>query len=370
MSQLTSSTSTPQALDEAFWSGRRVFLTGHTGFKGSWLSLLLEQLGAEVHGFSLPRLPDCVLADVPVLARSVHGDIRDADALQAAMTEAAPDIVLHLAAQPLVRYSYQNPAETLHTNVIGTMNVLQAVRAVESVRAVVVITTDKCYRNREWLWGYREDEALGGHDPYSASKACAELVTSAWRDSYFSAGGVDERKVQIASARAGNVIGGGDVSEDRLIPDVVRSLSQGETVVLRNPMAVRPWQHVLEPVYGYLKLAESLCGEHPEAFADAFNFGPADSDCRPVGELVELMCDAWGDGRWQHDNSQQPHEAHLLKLDSSRARARLSWAPRWSITDAVSEIVQWERARLDGADLRECSLASLHRYLNAAQATR
>ncbi len=348
--------------DPTFWAGKRVFLTGHTGFKGSWLGLMLEQLGAEVYGYSLPPLPQCVLAAVPHYARSVHGDIRDRSALLLAMREALPDVVLHLAAQPLVRRSYADPRETMETNVIGTMNVLEAVREIETVRAVVVVTTDKCYHNREWLWAYRETESLGGHDPYSASKACAELVTAAWRSSYFGADGIDEREVRVASARAGNVIGGGDVSDDRLVPDVVRSLTRGEAVVLRNPNAVRPWQHVLEPLNGYLRLAAALCGDNGQDFTDAFNFGPAEEDCRSVGEIVELLCEQWGGGRCEHDNSLQPHEAQLLKLDSSRARSLLGWKTRWTLPEATAEIIRWERARLEGSDLRESSLESLKRF--------
>lgn len=350
------------AVNPEFWSGKRVFLTGHTGFKGSWMGLLLEQLGAEVHGFSLPPLPGLALADVPAYARSVHGDIRDSKSLLAAMTEASPSVVLHFAAQPLVRRSYTDPQETFETNVIGTMNVLQAVRQVDSVNAVVVVTTDKCYQNREWLWGYRESEALGGHDPYSASKACAELVTGSWRNSYFGPDGLDERNVMVASARAGNVIGGGDVSDDRLVPDVVRSISMGEPVTLRNPLAVRPWQHVLEPLHGYLLLAEALCGERGRDFADAFNFGPADDDCRSVGDVVDLLCERWGVGSWQLDDAHQPHEAHLLKLDSSRARALLGWKPRWTLPEVIDHIVRWEKGRVDGQPLRNLSLSCLEAY--------
>ena len=359
---MTGSSGSSPHPDPEFWSGQRVFLTGHTGFKGSWLGLMLEQLGAQVHGYALQALPDCDLASVPRYERSVHGDVRDQSALRTAMQDARPSVVLHLAAQPLVRRSYADPRETMETNVIGTMNVLEAVREMESVRAVVVVTTDKCYHNREWDWGYRESEALGGRDPYSASKACTELVTAAWRSSFFGDEGVDSRATQVASARAGNVIGGGDVSEDRLVPDVIRSLTRGETIVLRNPLAVRPWQHVLEPLHGYLRLAEALCGEQGATFADAFNFGPTDADCRPVGEVVDLLCERWGTGHCEHDQSVQPHEAHLLKLDSSRARNRLGWKTRWSLANAIDEIVVWEQARQQGHDLRESSLESLRRY--------
>lgn len=348
-----------------FWRGKRVFLTGHTGFKGSWLGLMLERLGAEVHGFALPPLASCQLAGVARYTRSVHGDIRDPAALNDAMAVASPEIVLHLAAQPLVRYSYSNPCETLETNVIGTMNVLEAVRKRDSVRAVVVVTTDKCYSNREWLWGYRESEALGGHDPYSASKACAEIVTAAWRSSYFSCEGLDSQKIMVASARAGNVIGGGDVSQDRLVPDVLKALQSGTSVDIRNPLAVRPWQHVLEPLHGYLLLARALCGEHGHDFAGPYNFGPSESDCRPVGEVVEMLCSRWGQGSWAQDNAQQPHEAHLLKLDSSKARSHLGWQTRWELQEAIADIVRWEKGRLAGQDLREVSLRSLSAYQSA-----
>lgn len=359
--------------DAAFWSGKRVFLTGHTGFKGSWLALMLEQLGAVVHGYALPPVSGCVLASVPNYTHSVHADIRDRQALDKAIQDARPEVVLHLAAQPLVRRSYTDPRETIETNVVGTMNLLEAVREIETVRAVVVVTTDKCYRNREWDWGYRETESLGGRDPYSASKACTELVTAAWRSSFLGQTGIDTRETYVATARAGNVIGGGDVSVDRLLPDVLRSLSSGESIVVRSPLAVRPWQHVLEPLHGYLRLAERLygsIGDEAESatgtdYCDAFNFGPAEEDCRPVGEVVDLFCKRWGGGVWQHDDSVQPHEAHLLKLDSSRAHRRLGWKTRWSLADAIEDIVLWEQGRVRGEDLREVSLRSLERYRSA-----
>ncbi len=351
--------------DQGFWSGKRVFLTGHTGFKGSWLALMLEQLGSVVYGYALPPDTGCVLSAVPRYAGCVHADIRDPQALGKAIREARPDVVLHLAAQPLVRRSYADPRETIETNVMGTMNVLEAVRELDTVRAVVVVTTDKCYHNREWDWGYRESESLGGHDPYSASKACTELLAAAWRSSFLGHTGIDTRDTPIATARAGNVIGGGDVSADRLVPDVIRSLSNSEAINVRNPLAVRPWQHVIEPLHGYLRLAELLCGKTGAEFAQAFNFGPAEEDCRSVGDVVDLLCDRWGAGGWQHDDSVQPHEAHLLKLDSSRARRRLGWRTRWSLTQAIEEIVLWEQARLAGDDLRKISLASLERYRSA-----
>lgn len=344
-----------------FWRGKRVFLTGHTGFKGGWLSLWLQSLGAEVHGYALspPTTPNLfTLARVADgMAGSVIADIRDAEAVRAAMQAAQAEIVFHLAAQPLVRYSYQQPVETYAVNVMGTVNVLEAVRATPSVRAVVNVTTDKCYENREWLWGYREDEAMGGFDPYSSSKGCAELVTAAYRRSFLASAGV-----ALASARAGNVIGGGDWAEDRLIPDILRALEAGRPVVIRNPDAVRPWQHVLEPLAGYLMLAEKLYQEG-SGYAEGWNFGPGDHDTQTVQWIVERLIALWGQGAsWQRDVGAQPHEAHLLKLDCSKARARLNWQPRWSLAEALVRIVAWQLAQQQGQDLRALTLAQIAAY--------
>jgi CDP-glucose 4,6-dehydratase len=343
----------------ALWQGRRVLVTGHTGFKGSWLTLLLRSFGAEVTGLSLapPTTPN--LFDVLELAGEIHhvvGDIRDAGLVAAVMAEAAPDTVLHLAAQPLVRQSYRDPLETYAINVMGTAHVLQAVRDVASVRHVVNVTTDKCYENREWLWPYREGEALGGYDPYSSSKACAEHVTAAYRDSF-----LRDRGVHLASARAGNVIGGGDWAADRLIPDFFRAADDEEPVICRYPAALRPWQHVLEPVSGYIALAEALF-EHGDAVAEAWNFGPSDDDALPVGWILDQLTRVYGGPGWRHDPAPQPHEAGLLKLDSSKARQRLGWRPRWRLERALVETAAWHRAWRGNENMRQVTLAQIAQF--------
>ncbi|MFN6935041.1 MAG: CDP-glucose 4,6-dehydratase, partial [Tsuneonella sp.] len=313
------------SVDPSFWRGKRVFLTGHTGFKGSWMSLWLQQMGARLTGFALPAPTDPALFAVARVAdgmTSIIGDIRDADALKSALLAADPEIVIHMAAQPLVRASYQDPVGTYATNVMGTVHLLEAVRAAPSVRAVCVVTTDKCYENREWVWGYREDEPMGGYDPYSNSKGCAELVTSAYRRSFFADAGP-----AIASGRAGNVIGGGDWAADRLVPDILRAIVAGEPVMIRNPLATRPWQHVLEPLSGYLVLCQALW-TRGDAVAGGWNFGPRDDDARPVQWIVERMCALWGEGAsWERDGTVQPHEANYLKLDISKAHSGLGWQP-------------------------------------------
>jgi CDP-glucose 4,6-dehydratase len=327
-------------LRREFWRGRSVFLTGHTGFKGGWLATWLLSLGARVSGYALaPNTTPSYFARCGLAGRlsSRLGDVTDAAALEAALAAARPSVVLHLAAQPLVRRSYQQPAETFATNVLGTVQLLDAVRRTPSVEAVVIVTSDKCYDNRERPEGYREDEPLGGRDPYSASKAAAELVTAAYRRSFFARG------ARIATARAGNVIGGGDWAEDRLVPDVVRALTRGETVRVRNASAVRPWQHVLEPLGGYLLLAERLV--ESDAYATAFNFGPRDDDAVPVATLVELMLGLWGEGRWEAvTEAGAPHEAGLLTLDWTRARERLGWRPVLTLKEAAELTVTWYRA--------------------------
>jgi CDP-glucose 4,6-dehydratase len=350
------------AVDAGFWRGKRVFLTGHTGFKGSWLSLWLQQLGAELQGFALepPSRPSLFEhARVIEGMASNIGDIRDFTALHAALQAFRPEIVIHMAAQPLVRLSYAQPVETYATNVMGTVHLLEAVRQTPSVRAVVVVTTDKCYENREWHWGYREDEPMGGHDPYSNSKGCAELVTSAYQRSFFQQGGVT-----VASARAGNVIGGGDWASDRLIPDILRAFERDEPVVIRNPASTRPWQHVLEPLSGYLVLAQHLAQRGAE-FGQGWNFGPHDEDARPVHWIVEQLVARWGgSARWQLDGGAHPHEAHYLKLDISKARARLGWQPRWRLDEALARVVDWHRAWLAGQDVRALCLQQIEQYLN------
>jgi len=353
------------AVNPPFWSGKKVFLTGHTGFKGSWLSLWLQELGAQVTGYALQPPTDPSLYETAGVAqgmRSITADIRDAEKLTAAMCAAAPDIVIHMAAQPLVRHSYIEPVETYSTNVMGTVNLLEAVRGTKSVKAVVNVTSDKCYDNREWVWGYRENEAMGGYDPYSSSKGCAELVTSAYRNSYFHPKSYQSHGVAIASARAGNVIGGGDWAGDRLIPDIVRAIMQGKPVNIRNPHAIRPWQHVLEPLSGYLILAQKLY-EDGARFAEGWNFGPDDKDAKPVQWIVERLTQAWGEGAsWVLDGGDHPHEAHYLKLDCSKAKIRLDWHPRWHLESVLRAIIEWHREHRDGKDMRELTLRQIRAY--------
>jgi CDP-glucose 4,6-dehydratase len=349
------------AVNQAFWRDKKVLVTGHTGFKGSWLSLWLSRMGARVVGYALdpPTEPSLfALARVADSMRSIRGDVRDLEALRALVREEEPAILFHLAAQSLVRASYENPVETYSTNVIGTVNVLEAMRD-STVRAAVIVTSDKCYENKEWVWGYREADPLGGADPYSSSKACAELVSAAYRRSFFN----QPDAPRIATARAGNVFGGGDWSSDRLIPDVMRAFMAGRKVSIRNPHAVRPWQHVIESLHGYLALAEHLLTNGRE-FADAWNFGPWDQDVRPVQWVVDRLAARWGDhAAWQIDERQQPHEATLLKLDSSKARQRLGITPRLNIDTALDWTVEWYRAYVDdGASSRRVVEEQIERY--------
>ena len=349
----------------SFWREKRVFLTGHTGFKGSWLTLWLQKLGAHVTGYSLAPDTDpnlFTLGRVSDGIESLTGDLRDRHRLSEAIRSAKPDVVIHMAAQPLVRESYAQPVETYETNVLGTVHLLDAIRSVDSVRSVVIVTTDKCYENREWVWGYRENEALGGYDPYSSSKACAELVTAAYRNSFFNPSAYADHGVAIASARAGNVIGGGDWAKDRLIPDIIRAIKDGETVNIRNPHAIRPWQHVLEPLSGYLLLAEGLYTKGV-LHADAWNFGPIDSDAQPVQAVVERVTTTWGDGaRWELDGANHPHEARYLKLDCSKARSLLGWQPRWDLGHALDSTVAWYKAATQGEDMKSFTLAQIDEY--------
>lgn len=357
-------------IDNAFWRGRRVFLTGHTGFKGSWMSLWLRQMGAQVTGYALApcTTPSFFeLARIGELVESHIGDVRDGEALAQALAAARPEIVIHMAAQPLVRDSYRIPAETYATNVMGTVHLLEAVRQCSCVRAVVNVTTDKCYENREWGWGYRENEALGGFDPYSSSKACSELVTAAYRQSFFNASNRGDNGVAVASARAGNVIGGGDWASDRLVPDCMRAVMAGEPILIRNPKSIRPWQHVLEPISGYLTLAKKLYQDGP-ACAEGWNFGPWEEDARPVEWIVQHICSQWGkEASYQIDQGPHPHEANYLKLDSSKARSRLGWRPRLNLGQALEWSIQWYRAFAGGADVRQVSEQQIHTYQRQAQ---
>ncbi len=347
-------------INTEFWSGRKVLLTGHSGFKGSWLSLWLQAMGAELRGIALAPSNSPALFNVAHVAKGMDSqiaDIRDADAIARLVKDFHPEIIIHMAAQPLVRMSYQQPIETYATNVMGTVHVLEAARHAGSVRALVNITTDKCYDNREWVWGYREDEAMGGHDPYSSSKGCAELVSNAYRKSFFYDAGI-----AIATARAGNVIGGGDWAQDRLVPDTLLALEKGRPVQIRNPHATRPWQHVLEPLSGYLLLAEKL-HEHNQVFAEGWNFGPKEEDARPVLWLVERLCQAWGQGAsWQQQPGNHPHEANYLKLDISKAKQRLHWEPRWSLDTTLTKIIEWHQAWLGGQNMHAFCLKQINQY--------
>lgn len=353
-------------MTSSFWRGKRVFLTGHTGFKGCWLALWLEKQGAVVTGYALapstqPSLH--ALSRFQPATRSVIADIRDLDRLRAAVQECAPDVVFHLAAQPLVRRSYTDPVETYSTNVMGTVNLLEAVRSCDTVRSVVIVTSDKCYENREWQWGYRENEPMGGYDPYSNSKGCAELVSASYRSSFFNEARYSEHGVALATARAGNVIGGGDWAEDRLVPDLLRAFGESRTADIRNPHAVRPWQHVLEPLRGYMLLAENLF-LHGPAWAQPWNFGPHDSDARPVSWIADQLAGLWGRGaRWHTDaQADQPHEASWLKLDCSKARQTLGWIPRWGLSRSLGAIVDWQRGWLDGRDMTDFTLEQIEQY--------
>ncbi|MXN77550.1 CDP-glucose 4,6-dehydratase [Burkholderia sp. 4701] len=358
-------------VNPAFWQGKRVFLTGHTGFKGGWMSLWLASMGAKVAGYALPPNTQPNLFEVAnigaVLEENHFADICDRETLTAAMVAFRPDIVIHMAAQALVRYSYAEPVETYATNVMGTVHVLDAIRRCKGVRAAVMVTSDKCYQNNEWPWGYREDEPMGGYDPYSNSKGCAELVTSAYRQSFFPTARYAEHGVAVASGRAGNVIGGGDWSADRLVPDAIAAFQKGVPLMIRSPGAVRPWQHVLEPVSGYLVLAQALA-EQGATFNGGWNFGPSDDDARSVREVVELAIEKWGDGaRWQQDGAEQPHEAHFLKLDCSKAKQYLGWRPSWNLSTALGATVDWHRALTGGKDMQQVCRAQIQDYVEAAQ---
>jgi CDP-glucose 4,6-dehydratase len=343
-----------------FWQSKRIYLTGHTGFKGSWLSLWLQSMGAEVKGYALNPSTETnlfTIARVGEQMQSEVGDIRNLELLTKSMTAFNPDIVIHLAAQPLVRYSYQAPVETYSTNVMGTVNVLEAARQCQNLKAIVNVTTDKCYENKEWLWGYRENEPMGGFDPYSSSKGCSELVTAAYRQSFFQNSGVG-----LASARAGNVIGGGDWANDRLIPDILRAFEKNMPVIIRNPKATRPWQHVLEPLSGYLILAQALY-QQPLNYAEGWNFSSIDEDAKPVSWILDKMASHWQNASWQLDEHIQPHEAHYLKLDSSKAKSRLGWQPTWRLAQTLEKIILWHQAWLAGENMKAVCLQEIASYM-------
>jgi CDP-glucose 4,6-dehydratase len=353
-------------IDPAFWRARRVFVTGHTGFKGSWLCHWLLGMGTQVGGFAIdvPTTP-ALFDDLGLAARldDCRGDVRDLAALRDAMAAFRPDTVIHLAAQPLVRLSYAQPVETYAVNVLGTAHLLESVRAQPQVRVAAIVTSDKCYENREWLWPYRENDAMGGHDPYSSSKGCAELVTAAYQRSFFA----DPAGPRVISLRAGNVLGGGDWAADRLVPDLVRGIQSDETVPIRHPHAVRPWQHVLEPLSGYLRAIEHAW-DQPVANGQSWNFGPDPAGEQPVGWIAAHVAGLWpAPGCWRDASSgQHPHEAQTLRLDSTKARCSLGWEPRLSLTDALDMTVAWYRARAAGADLRDLTDAQIGRYCGAA----
>ena len=353
-------------INQVFWKGKKVLITGHTGFKGAWLSLWLQDLGAKVIGISLdsPTTPSLYeQANVAKGMISLRQDIRDGEAIKKLFQQHKPEIVFHLAAQPLVRYSYREPVETYETNVMGTLHILEGIRSIDSVRSAVMITTDKCYQNKEWVWGYRETDALGGHDPYSSSKGAAELLISSYRNSYFPQDKYSEHKTAIASARAGNVIGGGDWAEDRLIPDIIKAFKNNEKVIIRNPKSTRPWQHVLEPLSGYLKLAEQL-EKNGDQYAEAWNFGPAEIDARPVQWIVEKMAKLWGENaNWINDKSEHPHEANYLKLDCSKAHMKLNWYPRWDLSETLLRIVEWHKLKDAHNNYRKLCLTQINDYM-------
>jgi CDP-glucose 4,6-dehydratase len=347
------------------YQGRKVLVTGHTGFKGSWLCLMLHKLGAEVYGYALPPPTNPSLfveANIGEIMASHIGDIRDYELLLKTLFEVRPEIVIHMAAQPLVRESYRNPRETFEINVMGTVNLFDAILQVNSVKAILNVTTDKCYENREWHWGYRENEPMGGYDPYSNSKGCSELVAASFRNSFFNPSKYGDHGVALATARAGNVIGGGDWANDRLIPDFIRSISIGEKVKIRSPYAIRPWQHVLEPLTGYLTLCEKLFAEG-SAFAEAWNFGPEDKDAKNVEWITQTICKLWGNNaEFEIDKKPQPHEANYLKLDCSKAKAELGWVPKWDIETTLKSIVDWNKSFIAGDNIRIVTENQIDRY--------
>ena len=348
-------------VNPTFWKGKKVFITGHTGFKGSWLSLWLQDMGAVVKGYALDPNTNPNLFTQAKVAQNMDseiGDITDLNHISESMKIFNPEVLIHMAAQPLVRLSYQEPVLTYTTNVMGTVNVLEAARKCTNLKAIVSVTTDKCYENKEWPWGYRENEPMGGHDPYSSSKGCVELVTAAYRKSFFN----DENSAFLASARAGNVIGGGDWSADRLIPDILKAFEKTEPAIVRNPMSTRPWQHVLEPLSGYLVLAQHLF-EEGNNFAEGWNFGPKDEDCKPVSWILDRMVTNWGNGAsWQLDKNNNPHEAGYLKLDCSKAAMRLNWYPKWNLEYTLESIINWHQHYIAQKNIQEQCLLEIAKY--------
>lgn len=348
-------------MTDNFWKGKKVFITGHTGFKGGWLVHTLKILGAQIKGYALQ--PDIdpnffQLTNIEHAIISEIGDIRDQEKLSASISEFQPEIIFHLAAQPLVRYSYENPKETYEVNVIGTLNLLEIIRKVSAIKAVVLITTDKCYENKEWDYGYREIDPMGGHDPYSSSKGCCELLISSYRNSFFK-----DTDTKIASARAGNVIGGGDWSVDRLIPDMLKAIENNEEPVLRNPLAIRPWQHVIEPITGYIKLAEKLYNQE-KGFDQAWNFGPNDTDCKSVEWIANTLLSLNDcENSWKQDDNFNPHEAQLLKLDISKAKNRLGWNPKWDLKYSLKKIVEWHNVYLSKKNVSQVTRKQIIEYL-------
>lgn len=352
-------------INKSFWKGKRIFITGHTGFKGSWLSFWLTELGADVKGYALKPDVSPNLYDTLSLGNrmeSVFGDIRDLGHLKKEIIEYKPQVIFHMAAQAIVRTSYEDPLETFDTNVLGTANLLESVRSAHSVRAVISVTSDKCYENKEWDWKYRESDPMGGWDPYSASKGCAELVTASYRRSFFLNGEADKNQTGIASARAGNVIGGGDWSKDRLIPDIMRSFSENEPVIIRNPAAVRPWQYILDLLHGYMVLAEKLY-DQPEKYSESWNFGPSENDEQSVEFITNRMVETWGEGAsWKLDEGVNPHEAGYLKLDSSKSRMKLGWSTHLNLTEALDYLTIWYKSYFEGEDMTEITKARLKEF--------
>jgi CDP-glucose 4,6-dehydratase len=358
-------------IDKEFWNGKKVFITGHTGFKGAWLCLWLHSLGAKITGYSLPPLttPNMFdLCNIIDITHTIYGDIRNYETLLSALTVAEPDIIFHLAAQPIVTISYDNPIETYETNVMGTIYLFEAIRTLVSkknnIKAVINITSDKCYENNEYIWGYRETDPMGGYDPYSNSKSCSELITSSYRNSFFNPKSYNIHGVALASARAGNVIGGGDWSVNRLIPDCMSSLLNNEQIIVRNPHAIRPWQHVLEPLSGYLLLAQKLYIKGIE-YAQGWNFGPYEEDAKPVSWIVNNICKKWGNNAsYIIQKDALNHEAHYLKLDCSKSKHYLSWSPRWRIDFALDKVIEWNLAYRDKKNLRDLSLNEIKEFTN------